>query len=151
MHHIFMLIVILALLPAAIATALALGQILFYALIAVAILGGVLFLIINPDVFLGLIGAALILAALIVAGYAVMWGAARLERKQPGMLHRLGYGSGALLAACAGIAFALDSVKRDVPLGEVFALFLIFSLIAGVLGWWAMKAKPTDTSKWFRV
>lgn len=150
MHHLFMLVVILALLPAAIATALALGQILFYVLIGVAILAAIIFLIANPDILLGLLGAAIVFAGFIVGCYAVMWAAAQAEKKWPCILQRLGYGSGAIF--CAGVALVApftSSRPGEAASGKIF-VFLFFGLIAGALGWWSMKAKPTDTSKWFK-
>ena len=151
MHQLFMLVVILALLPAAIATALALGQILFYLLLVAAAVLFVIYLLLNPDLLLGLISIAAIFVGFIAACYGVMWVAAQVEKQWPCILQRLSFGSGALLSGVLAIALPLDGMKRGTPAGEMLALFIIFGAIAAALGWWTTKAKPTDTSKWFKA
>jgi hypothetical protein len=150
MHQVFMLIVILALLPAAIATAVALGQILFYLLVAATAIFAVVYLLIHPDVLVDLLGLAAILIGFMAATYGVMWLAARVEKQWPCILQRLGYGSGAFFCALLAVLLPLDALKRGTPAGEMLALFVIFGLIAAALGWWTTKAKPTDTSHWFK-
>lgn len=151
MHQIFMIVVILALLPYAIATAIALGQILFFLLLAALAVLALIYLIANPDVLFGILGAAGIFVAFIAGGIGVMHAAARAEKRWPCILQRAGYGSGALLGAFMAVALPLDGASRGTPPGEMLIGFLFFGGISGVLGWWATKAKPTDTSKWFKA
>lgn len=146
-----MLVVILALLPAAIATAIALGQILFYLLIGLVIIGGLIFLIMHPDILLGILGGALALAAPIASVYAVMWVAAQAEKRWPCILQRIGYGSGATFCATIALVTPFSASRpNDDGTGKLI-VFIFFGLIAVVLGWCTLKAKPADTSKWFKT
>jgi hypothetical protein len=151
MHQFFMLVVILALLPAAIATALALGQILFYLLILAIIVFVMIYLVLNPSLLLELMSIAFFIFIFFIVSYGVMWIAAHVEGKWPRALQRLCFGAGALMSISLAIGLIIDGLKRGMPMSETLLILGIFGVITAIFVWLSIKAKPIDTSKWFKV
>lgn len=143
MAHFFMLIVILALLPAAIQTAIALGILAWYLFLRLLALGAVIFLLYNPVLVFWLIA--------IGGGFiAIIWSSAQLETRWPGILQKLGYGSVSLISAAMGMVVVLDSFSRSKNMGDALFMALICWTVAIVSGWYVTKAKPVDTSQWLK-
>jgi hypothetical protein len=151
MHQLFMLVVIVALLPAAIATALALGQILFYLLILAIIVFAMIYLVLNPSLLLELMSVAFFIFVYFIASYGVMWIVAQVETKWPRSLQRLCFSAGALMSISLAIGLIIDGLKRGMPMSETLLILGIFSAITTLFVWFMIKAKPIDTSKWFKV
>jgi hypothetical protein len=106
----FMLVVILAPLAAAVATAIALAEILIYLFSIALIIGGVTFLLLNPEALLAVVVVVAGFLGLMAAGYGVMWLVARVERRWPGLMWRVGFGSGALLCGCLALWLPLQGM-----------------------------------------
>ncbi len=77
MAHLFMLVVILALLPAAIQTAIALGILAWHLFLGALAIGAVIFLLYHPELLSWLIA--------IGGGFAaIIWTASKIEASWPG-------------------------------------------------------------------
>lgn len=143
MAHFFMLVVILALLPAAIQTAIALGFLAWYLFLALLAIGAIIFLFFNPVLLFWLIA--------IGSGFFVItWTSVQLETRWPGILQKLGYGSVSVISIILGFVVVLDSLSRGKSTGDAFAIALIFWAVAIGAGWFVKKAKPVDTSQWLK-
>lgn len=140
MAHFFMLIVILALLPAAIQTAIALGILAWYLFLGLLALGAVIFLLYNPVLLFWLIA--------IGGGFVgIIWSGVQLETRWPGFLQKLGYSSVSLISAGMGMVVVLDSFNRNKNMTDAWFMALICCAIAIVSGWYVTKAKPVDPSQ----
>lgn len=138
-----MLIVILALLPAAIQTAIALGILAWYLFIGLLAIGAVIFLLYNPVLLFWLIA--------IGGGFFVItWSGVRLEKRWPGILQKLGYGSVSLISAVMGIVVILDSISHNKNMTDALFMALICWAVAIASGWYVTKAKPVDPSQWLK-
>lgn len=138
-----MLIVILALLPAAIQTAIALGILAWYLFLALLAIGAVIFLLYNPVLLFWLIA--------IGGGFVVItWSGVRLETRWPGILQKLGYGSVSLISGIMGLVVMLDSFSRNKNMTDALFIALICWAVAIASGWYVTKAKPVDPSQWLK-
>jgi hypothetical protein len=105
MAHFFMLVVILALLPAAIQTAIALGIIAWYGILGIATIGVIVFILYHPELLFWLI-------AIVFGFIAIVWSMVRLETRWPGGLERIGYGLTFVFGADLALTVIIDSVYR---------------------------------------
>ena len=140
MAHFFMLVVILALLPAAIQTAIALGILAWYLFLALLAIGAVIFLLFNPVLLFWLIA---------IGGgfFAITWTSVQIETRWPGILQRLGYGSVSVISTIIGFVVVFDTLNRGKNTSDAFVMALIFWAVAIAAGWYVKKAKPVDTSR----
>ena len=143
MAHFFMLIVILALLPAAIQTAIALGILAWYLFLGLLAIGAIVFLLYNPVLLFWLI-------AIGSGFFAMTWISAQLEARWPGILQRLGYGSVSLISAVMGFVILFDSFSRNKSISDAFIVSLICWVVTIWTGISAKNAKPLDTSQWLK-
>jgi hypothetical protein len=147
MHHFFMLVVILALLPAAVATAIALAEVLIYLFFIALIIGGVIFLLLNPEALLAVVVVLAGFLGLMAAGYGVMWLVARVERRWPGLMRRVGFGSVALLCGCLALWLPLQGMMRGASFSDVAGMFLFFVVATAIFLWWLRKSQSLDVSQ----
>jgi hypothetical protein len=141
MAHFFMLVVILALLPAAIQTAIALGILAWQLLLGALAIGVVIFLFYHPLLVFWLI-------AIGVGFVAIIWVAIKIEAFWPGGLEKMGYGSVSLCTTTL-IAF-IDTINRGKNIGDAFFIALICLAVAFWAVWRATRPKPLDTSQWLK-
>lgn len=143
MTQLFMFVVILALLPAAIQTAVVLGILAWYVFLGALAIGACIFLLYNP---------ALLFWLITIGGgvLAVTWGAAQIETRWPGSLQKIGYGSAAFISVMIGFIVIADSASRNKNMGDAFAMAIICWIFAGGFGWFMRKAKPIDMSQWLK-
>lgn len=143
MAHLFMIVVILALLPAAIQTAIALGILAWYLFLGALAIGAVIFLLYHPELLFWLIA--------IGGGFAaIIWIAAKVEASWPGGLEKIGYGSASLFAGTLGIIIVIDSINRDKNIGDALFMALICLAASFWCGWRATRAKAVNTSQWLK-
>lgn len=141
MHHLFMLVVILALLPAVLVMALVVGQILFFALIAAFVLIALIYFIANPPLLFVILAIVTVYFGALGIGRAVIWIATAIENKWPDLLYRLGFGMIGIGSLIAGLAFSLASFSSGSPIGETLFIFCIFAIIGFVFLWVAFSKK----------
>lgn len=143
MAHLFMLVVILALLPAAIQTAIALGIIAWYGILAIAAIGVIVFLLYHPELLFWLMAS-------IFGFVAIVWSMIQLETRWPGGLERIGYGSASVFGAGLGVGVIIDSLNRGKNMGDASVMALICFVGAVAAAWRCSRAKPIDTSQWLK-
>jgi hypothetical protein len=143
MAHLFMLVVILALLPAAIQTAIALGILAWYLFLGVLALGAMIFLLYHPELLFWLIA--------IGGGFAaIIWIAVKIEAYWPGGLEKLGYGSASFFAGAVRIIVVIDGINRDKNISDALFMALICLAASFWAGWRTTRAKPVNTSQWLK-
>ena len=143
MHHLFMLVVVLALLPAALVTAFALGRILFLLLGAVLAFLAVIFLLANPPVLITILVLISIYFGLIAIARSIVWIVTAIERKWPDILYRIGFGVIGFASLIAAIAISITHVRSGLKLAEGLLIFLAFGTISLVFLWVALSLKTT--------
>ena len=138
-----MLVVILALLPTAIQTAIALGILAWHLFLGILAMGAIIFLFFNPVLLFWLIA---------IGGgfFAITWTSVQLETQWPGILQRLGYGSVSVISTIMGFVVVFDTLSRGKNTGDAFVMASICWAVAIAAGWYVKKAKPVDTSQWLK-